>query len=112
VEKALMTSGSSAADTALDHHLVVALLKIKLKAYNDQAKRPSHKFNVHSLKEKVKTEEYKVELSLLSLLPEEMIEEQWYSLREIWKKTCMTVLRKKTRKHKEWITTNTWTHFK
>ena len=101
------------ADAASDHHLVVAELKTKLKAYNDQAGRPSHKFNVHILKEQKRSEEFKVELrnkfSVLSSLPEETIEEQWHSLRETWKTTCTTVLGKKTRKHKEWITSDTWT---
>ena len=101
------------ADAASDHHLVVAELKTKLKAYNDQAGRPSHKFNVQCLKEKQKSEEFKTELrnkfSVFSLLPEETIEEQWHSLRETWKATCTTALDRKTRKHKEWITFDTWT---
>ena len=101
------------ADAASDHHLVVAELKTKLKAYNDQAGRPSHKFNVQCLNEKQKSEEFKIELrnkfSVLSLLPEETIEEQWHSLRETWKATCTTALGRKTRKHKEWITSDTWT---
>ena len=65
------------ADAASDHHLVVAVLKIKLKAYKDQADRPSHKYNVHSLK--VKSEAEKIELrnrfSVLSQLPKEPVEE-------------------------------------
>ena len=101
------------ADAASDHHLVVAELKTKLKAYKDQAERPSHKFNVQCLKEKQKSEEFKIDLrnkfSVLSLLPEETIEEQWHSLRETWKATCTTALGRKTRKHKEWITSDTWT---
>ena len=101
------------ADAASDHHLVVAVLKTKLKAYNDQAGRPSHKYNVHSLKEEGKAEEFKIQLknkfSVLSQLPEETVEEHWHSLREVWKTTCKTVLGKKTRKHKEWLTTDTWT---
>ena len=40
------------ADAASDHHLVVADLKVKLKVYKDRADRPSHKYNVHSLKDK------------------------------------------------------------
>jgi endonuclease/exonuclease/phosphatase family metal-dependent hydrolase len=40
------------ADAASDHHLVVAVLKTMLKAYYNKAERTSHKFNVHSLKEK------------------------------------------------------------
>ena len=101
------------ADAASDHHLVVAVLKTKLKAYNDQAARPSHKYNVHSLKENSKTEEFKIELrnkfSVLSQLPEDSIEEHWHSLQETWTTTCKTVLGKKTRKHKEWLSTDTWT---
>ncbi len=100
------------ADAASDHHLVMATLKIKLKAYNDQAGRPSFKFNVHCLKEKAKAEEFNVELrnrfSILSFLPDETIEDQWQILKEVWTTTCKKVLGKKTRKQKEWITTKTW----
>ena len=57
--------------------------------------------------------EFKIELrnkfSVLSLLPEETIEEQWHSLRETWKATCTTALSRQTRKHKEWVTSDTWT---
>ena len=91
------------ANTASNHQLVVAVLKIKLKAYKDQADRPSHKYNVHSLK--VKSEAEKIEVrnrfSVLSQLPEDPGEEHWHGLREIWTTTCKTVLGKKTRKHKE-----------
>ena len=100
------------ADAASDHHLVVAVVRVKLKAYRDQAGRPAFKFNVRTLKEKAKTEEFKIELrnkfSVLTNLQEETIEEQWSSLRETWKATCTTVLGKKTRHHKEWLTTDTW----
>ncbi|KAK7494348.1 hypothetical protein BaRGS_00014451, partial [Batillaria attramentaria] len=48
------------ADAASDHHLVIAAIKIKLKAYRDQADRPSHKYNVHSLKESVKTNAFRL----------------------------------------------------
>ena len=100
------------ADAASDHHLVVAVVKTKLKAYKDQAGRPSHKYNVHSLKEEVKADEFKVQLrnkfSMLSQLPDQTVEEHWNSLRETWTTTCNEVLGKKKRKHKEWITTETW----
>ncbi|RUS69107.1 hypothetical protein EGW08_023132 [Elysia chlorotica] len=42
------------ADAASDHQLVIAVLKLKLKAYRDQANRPAHKFNVQYLKNKAK----------------------------------------------------------
>ena len=50
------------ADVASDHHLVVADLKVKLKVYRDQADRPSHKYNIHSVKDKTKAEFYQCEL--------------------------------------------------
>jgi hypothetical protein len=95
------------ADAASDHHLVVAVFKTKLKAYNNKAERTSHKFNVHSLKENEKREEFKLELrnnfSVLSELPEETVEEQlkkkkhWSNLHvcNTWKTACETVLGKK-----------------
>nr|KAG5686685.1 hypothetical protein BaRGS_013584 [Batillaria attramentaria] len=87
-------------------------IKIKLKAYRDQADRPSHKYNVHSLKESVKTNAFRCELrnrfSALDTLPEETIEEHWHDLRETWTATCREVLGKKTRQHKEWLTSDTW----
>ncbi|KAK7499710.1 hypothetical protein BaRGS_00009051, partial [Batillaria attramentaria] len=81
-------------------------------AYRDQADRPSHKYNVHSLKESVKTNAFRCELrnrfSALDTLPEETIEEHWHDLRETWTATCREVLGKKTRQHKEWLTSDTW----
>nr|KAG5704405.1 hypothetical protein BaRGS_031111 [Batillaria attramentaria] len=100
------------ANAASDHHLVIAAIKIKLKAYRDQADRPSHKYNVHSLKESVKTNAFRCEVrnrfSALDTLPEETIEEHWHDLRETWTATCREVLGKKTRQHKEWLTSDTW----
>ncbi|RUS76707.1 hypothetical protein EGW08_015534 [Elysia chlorotica] len=46
------------ADAASDHQLVIAVLKLKLKAYRYQAYRSAHKFNVQYLKNKAKAEEY------------------------------------------------------
>ncbi|RUS86029.1 hypothetical protein EGW08_006183 [Elysia chlorotica] len=100
------------ADAASDHNLLIASLKIKLKAYRDQAERPSHKYNVHSLKDKETLTTFKCDLKnrfqALESLPDETIEEHWQNLRETWTTTCMEVLGKKTRKRKEWLTPETW----
>jgi len=100
------------ADAASDHHLVVATLQLKLKAYNDSSVRPSHKFNVHILKEKKKSEEFAIELknkfSLLAEMPEETVDNNWHKLQDTFKTTCQKVLGKKTRKNKEWLTSETW----
>ncbi|XP_020608597.1 craniofacial development protein 2-like [Orbicella faveolata] len=89
------------ADAASDHHLVVADLKVKLKVYRDRVDRPSHKYNIHSLKDKTKAEIYQCELrnrfSALAHQPEESVEEKWRGLRDTWKATCNKVLGKKTR---------------
>ena len=68
------------ADAGSDHHLVLEVLKTKLKAYRDRAERPSIKLYLQCLREEQKSEELKVKarnsFRLLSLLPEETIEEQ------------------------------------
>jgi hypothetical protein len=93
--------------------LVVTIITTKLKAYNNKAERKSHKFNVHSLKEKEKREEFKLELrnnfSAHAELSEETVEEQWSNLCNTWKTTCETVLGKKRMQHKERLTSTAWT---
>ena len=49
------------ADAASDHHLVLAMLRTKLKAHKDQTDRPAFKYIVHSLKDNAKVNEYQVE---------------------------------------------------
>ena len=52
--------------------------------------------------------ELKDTFSSLSQLQEENIDDQWHHIQEVWKSTCSTVLGKKTKKHKEWLITETW----
>jgi hypothetical protein len=106
------------ADTASDHHLVVAVLKIKLNAYNNQAKRPSHKFNIHILHER-KSHNRRIQGrtekqgQCAFLTPRRNSSKTVArSARDLEEATCMTVLGKKTRKQKEWITADTWTLIK
>ena len=100
------------ADAASDHQLVVAVLQIKLKTYRDGASRPSFKYNVQNLKDKVKMEEFNVELrnkfSALEGLAEETVEGHWQGVANTWNTTCNNILGKKTKKHKEWMSTETW----
>ena len=100
------------ADAASDHQLVVAVLQIKLKAYRDGASRPSFKYNTQNLKDKVKAEEFNVELrnrfSALEGLAEETVEGHWQGIANTWKSTCKDVLGKKTKKHKKWLSTEKW----
>ncbi|KAL8596941.1 hypothetical protein ACOMHN_027887 [Nucella lapillus] len=100
------------ADAASDPHPVVAVLQTKLKAYKDQAGRPSFKYNVNTLKDRVKANEFKVELrnrfSALENLTEETVEGHWHGLRDTLTSTCRKILGKKTRKRKEWLSSDTW----
>ena len=100
------------AGAASDHQLVVAVLQIKLKTYRDGASRPSFKYNVQNLKDKVKMEEFNVELrnkfSALEGLAEETVEGHWQGVANTWTTTCNDILGKKTKKHKEWMSTETW----
>jgi hypothetical protein len=61
------------AEAASDHHLNIASLKIKLKAYRCHAERPFYKYNAHSLKDSVKSTAFGYELrnrlSTLNSLP-------------------------------------------
>ena len=111
VEKLAGRQSQTRRDAALDHHLVVADLKVKLKVYRDRADRPSHKYNEHSLKDKTKAEVFQCELrnrfSALAHQPEDAVEETWHGLRDTLRATCNEVLEKKPRQHKEWLPANT-----
>ncbi|RUS92092.1 hypothetical protein EGW08_000116 [Elysia chlorotica] len=89
-----------------------AVLKLKLKAYRDQADRPAHRFNVQYLKNKAKAEEYKAELKnkfeALSELNEETVENHWQEIKKTWNSACQQVLGQKTRELKEWISADSW----
>ena len=101
------------ADAVSDHHLVVADLKVKLKVYRDRANRPSHKYNVYSMKDKTKAEVYQHALryrfSALAHQPEVLVKDTWRGLRDTLNAICNNVLGKKTRQHKEWLSANAWT---
>nr|KAG5692410.1 hypothetical protein BaRGS_032463 [Batillaria attramentaria] len=82
----LVIGGTISAQDHPQNHLDITgrknSIKIKLKAYRDQADRPSHKYNVHS--------------------PEGERQDNAF------RSTCREVLGKKTRQHKEWLTSDTW----
>ena len=74
---------------------MVATLQTKLNAYKDQADRPSFKYNVSSLKDRVKADMFKVELrnkfTALNNLAEETVEDHWHELSNIWISTCKEI---------------------
>jgi hypothetical protein len=67
-------------------------------------RRPSYKFNVLRLKEKVISSEFRAELNKFSVLIKNRITMTQYT-RHLGNKFAM--LGKKTKKHKEWLTAET-----
>ena len=97
------------ADAASDHHLLLAVLKLKLKNYNktDRANRP--KYEVSHLQGPVK-EEFKIAL-MNRFEPlefqEDEVETHWKKVRDVFTATCKEVLGERTQIHKEWISQET-----
>ena len=100
------------ADAASDHQLLVATLRTKLKSFKDTSDKPHHKFNTHYLKNGTVKEIFncsvKNRYESLSGLIEETVEHHWLKIQQIWNTACTEVLGKKQRKHKEWMSAETW----
>ncbi|CAH8493128.1 unnamed protein product [Heterobilharzia americana] len=43
-----------------------------------------------------------------NFLEETCVDEHWNSLKEMWKETCTTLLRRKKKEDKEWMSMDTW----
>ena len=102
------------ADVGSDHHLLVGTIRLKFKNYqNNNTNKTCHKYDTELLREKNIKQEFHLELSnryqaLSDILDEESsVEQQWEHTRNVWRETCDKVVGKKTRQHKEWISTNT-----
>ncbi|VDP23619.1 unnamed protein product [Schistosoma margrebowiei] len=103
-----------AADTALDHNLVMTNLKLKLKKNWTIGQTAMQRFNTASLRDTDKLNEFKIALNnrfqaLQDLLKEEetSMEDNWKGIKEALTSTCQEVLGLKKYHHKEWITTET-----
>ncbi|CAH8493033.1 unnamed protein product [Schistosoma haematobium] len=102
------------ADIALDHHLVVANLNLKLKKNWTGGQTAIQRFNTAFLRDTVKLNEFKIALNnrfqaLQDLLKEEetTMEDNWKGIKEALTSTCQEVLGLKKYHHKEWISTET-----
>ena len=101
------------ADVASDHHLLIATARIKLKSYKDPSDRPYYKCNIQYLKNELKKEVFNCEVknkfeALSGLMADETLEQHCHTLQEIWRNTCIEVLGRKTKEHKEWLSAETW----
>ncbi|VDO57934.1 unnamed protein product [Schistosoma margrebowiei] len=98
----------------LDHHLVVANLKLQLKKNWTTGQTAIQRFNTVFLRDTNKINEFKIALNnrfqaLQDLLKEEetTMEDNWKSIKEALTSTCQEVLRLKKNHYKEWISIET-----
>ena len=101
------------ADASTDHQLLVATMKIKLKAFRSYLDTQQHKYNVQFLSNVQVKEEFnckvKNKFEALAHLDEEVsIDNHWNHIEDMWKTVCTDVLGKKKREQKEWMTHTTW----
>ena len=93
------------ADVGSDHHLLFAVIRLKLRKYcrTNNTQRP--KFQVNLLQSQ-KREEFRIELrnrfEPLELL-ENDVETHWNQVKEVFTSTCREVLGEKKHEHKPWI---------
>lgn len=98
------------ADLGSDPHLVVGMVRLKLGNYNNKNLKVGYTFNTELLKDQETKQKFHVELSnhveaLLDITEEDASMEQcWEQTRDVWKETCETVLGRRKKQHKEWIT--------
>ena len=101
------------ADAASDHHLLVAILKLKLKKNRMETAVKRKKYNVSFLKDAQTREEYRLKLTNRFQVLQELLEEetdlnkQWQNIKETWTSTCQEVVGPRTPQQKEWISVET-----
>ena len=100
------------ADAASDHHLLLATMKLKLRAFRDRADRPHSKYNILGLKNKTIAENFlctiKNRFDVLTYLNDESIEKQWDKIKQTWTTACDKTLGKREIQHKKWLSPDTW----
>ena len=91
------------ADVGSDHHLIIAMVKIKLKKYKKENNGCGEKYQLNLLQEDNKRKEFQLELSnkfqALENLEELPIEEHWKEIKEVMTSTCSSILGPKEKKH-------------
>ena len=107
------TRSMRGADVASDHHLVMGVVKIKLRAFKDTGDRPHIKFNTQKLKDKETRDTFCITIknkfeALNSLTEETPLEEQWNDIKKTFIESCQETLGKREFNMKPWMSTNTW----
>nr|CAH8823142.1 unnamed protein product [Trichobilharzia regenti] len=109
----LDTRSRRGADVGSDHYLIKRTFKVKLKALRIAGDRPQCKFNTQLLKDTTTKDTFTATVrakqeTLRDITEESCVEEHWKSLKAIPNETCSTVLGRKKRQDKEWLSTDTW----
>ena len=105
------------ADAGSDHHLVVAMIKMKLSV----SRKPSssrNKYCTYRFKDQTVRKEFVIALTnrydalynepVDEEEPELDIEQEWSKIREMYSSTCEEVLGRAKRERKAWMSENTW----
>ena len=100
-----------------DHHLVVAILRMKLKKYNTRNPKVSPRYNTKLLQDPPTLRAFQIALRnryqvLADLVNEDQqqsIEDIWREQKQVWIDTSKEILGPQQNQHKEWITTETLT---
>ena len=97
------------ADVGTDHYLVIAKLKIKLKAKNKRS-ITEQGFNTSKLRDDCIREEFRVQTAnrFAALATSTDIDELWSNYKEGLHEVSQQVLGPKRRKKEEWISEDTW----
>ena len=94
------------ADVASDHHLLLGIIKVKLRASQDCTCTPHYKYNIQNLKSKTTAETFscsvKNRYSALEFVGED-VDSHWTALKHTWQKSCDEVLGKRRKSQKEWL---------
>ena len=100
---------------ASDHHLVTAILKLKLRRNEVDQGRRKGRYNVDYLKDKKTAQDYKVALSNRFMVLQELYDEDegvnidrhWSHIKEAGNITCEEILGRKKPQQKYWISAET-----
>ena len=104
------------ADVALDHHLVVATLKLKLRR-NETGQQGRARYNVDFLRDVNTAERFRVTLSNRYQVLQELhegsnINSQWMDIKEAVNYACEEVVGGRKPEHKEWLSAKTYGRYR
>ena len=102
------------ADVSSDHHLVVTVVRLRLKKYTYASSNTRTRYNVGLFRNKDTQTAFQISFSNRFQLLQGLIDDReadlethWEESKKLWRATCEEVLGKKKAQHKEWISADT-----